>query len=193
MNDTKLKTPRIIGSFVMTAVMLIGIYVLIVNNKPDQAATKAVTQTTSANANVNKPRAQQSADAPSSSGDSATTSQSTTADQPSQETPQVDTPTTKFKNGTYTASASYDVPRHTNGIKVTISVSNDVITAVSATYSYDGDESVRYINGFDSGLAGAVVGKKLDAAQVGHINGSSDTSEGYNEALSVIINQATNS
>jgi uncharacterized protein with FMN-binding domain len=94
------------------------------------------------------------------------------------------------KDGTYTASADYDVPRDTNTIAVTLTVKHGVITAVSEKDSYGERESARYISSFKSAISGLVVGKSLTEARVSRVSGASDTTDGFNDALDNIISQA---
>jgi uncharacterized protein with FMN-binding domain len=165
------QTPKIIGAVAITAIMLIGIYVLILHNRTvPTTPVSTMTTTTSQPAASNTSNATPAGT--SSSSDTATTS--------------------SFKDGTYTATADYSVPHDINTIKVTLTVQNGAIASVDTKHSYGDRESVRYINSFVSGISGAVVGKKLDAAQVGRLNGASDTAQGFNDALTTIISQAKN-
>jgi uncharacterized protein with FMN-binding domain len=180
MNTTQSsQTPKLVGAIVMTAVVLVGIYFLILNNKP--AATSASSASTdlssddSATTTTPTPSSEVLSDTSTTQSDSATTSTGTSS---------------TFKDGTYTASADYSVPRDTNTIKVSLTVKDDVITAVEAKYSYGDRESTRYINSFDSAISGAVVGKKLDAAQLSRLSGASETTQGFDDALTTIISQA---
>jgi uncharacterized protein with FMN-binding domain len=50
-------------------------------------------------------------------------------------------------------------------------------------------KSERYMQWFDDGIQDAVIGKPIDKAHVGIINGASDTSDGFNQALQDIRQQ----
>ena len=95
-----------------------------------------------------------------------------------------------YKDGTYTASADYYVPRDTNTIGVTLTVKNGVITAVSTQDTYGDRESQRYISNFKSSISRAIVGKSLQNAGVSRLRGASETSIGFNDALQTILSQA---
>ncbi len=96
-----------------------------------------------------------------------------------------------YKNGTYSANGSYLSPGGHESIGVTITVANDKITSVSVTATGPDPESIRYEKRFASGISSIVVGKTLDQATVsGRVNGSSLTGDGFNAALTTIIEQA---
>ena len=88
----------------------------------------------------------------------------------------------------------YTVPQVTEEIIVTATIdpNSDTITDVSAEHVAHHHKSERYMLWFDQGIADAVVGKKIDNAQVAVINGASDTSHGFNEAILDIQQQYEN-
>jgi uncharacterized protein with FMN-binding domain len=105
-------------------------------------------------------------------------------------TPSTTASTAAIKDGTYKASSDYSVPHETNNIAVTVTVKDGVITNVQTQNSYGNHESAGYVNGFSSEISGVVVGKKLTDAQVYNVSGASDTSQGFDDALQSIIQQA---
>lgn len=174
-----LQTPKLIGAVVITAVLMIGVYFLILDNKPSSSSKVAtINPITSSTPATSTPAAAPTPTPAASSTGSTATSMTTTMTM------------SAYKDGTYTASADYNVPGDTNTIKVTLTVKNGSITAADTQHSYGERESARYIGSFVSALSGTVVGKQLDAAQVNRLSGASDTSIGFDQALTTIISQA---
>ncbi|CAN5136084.1 hypothetical protein BH11ACT2_BH11ACT2_18630 [soil metagenome] len=95
-----------------------------------------------------------------------------------------------YKNGTYKASASYQSPGGNEDINVTITLANGVVTAVTTTTDGTSPDEVHYQGEFNKGIAGVVVGKKIDDLQVDKVGGSSLTSGGFNDALATIKSDA---
>ena len=117
--------------------------------------------------------------------------QSKTSTSDVQATISTDTPSTsKYKNGTYTASASYRTPESSEKIEIQVVVSNDTISGLTVTQKAVDRESQQYINLFKNGVNAQVVGKKLDEVSLGRVNGSSLTPIGFNAALNSIKQSA---
>jgi uncharacterized protein with FMN-binding domain len=96
----------------------------------------------------------------------------------------------QFQDGTYSATANYTSPAGSESIGVTLTVTGDIITAVSIDKLAENPRSQDYQTLFSEGISGAVVGKKLDEAQVSKVNGSSLTPGGFNNAVDQINLQA---
>lgn len=74
-----------------------------------------------------------------------------------------------------------------NTITVTLTVSNDVISAVSATHVYKaGSDSQAYVNSFSSNLSTAAVGKSLSGFAPSRIGSASLTTGGFRSTLDTI-------
>lgn len=97
-----------------------------------------------------------------------------------------------YKDGSYSASIAYQVPRDNNQLKATITLKNDVITKVAVEHTAESGESKKYTSGFSSGVSSAVVGKKLGSSSIGIIGGASLTSNAFNSVLESIISKAQN-
>lgn len=91
-----------------------------------------------------------------------------------------------YADGTYTASGSYATPESVEEITVTVTLADDVITAVEVTGNPTKRESEQYQGQFIGGIEDAVVGKSIDEISVSRVAGSSLTSGGFNEAIEVI-------
>ncbi|WP_426592332.1 FMN-binding protein [Cellulomonas sp. McL0617] len=95
-----------------------------------------------------------------------------------------------YTDGTYTAAGSYQSPQGKESIEVSVKLSGGVITAVEVEPKATNPTSAQYQHDFASGIAEAVVGKKITDADVDVVSGSSLTSEGFNAALAEIAADA---
>ena len=95
-----------------------------------------------------------------------------------------------YADGTYTADGSYATPESVETISVTVTLENDVITAVEVTGDPQKRESEQYQGRFIGGIADVVVGKDIDEIQVSRVAGSSLTSGGFNDAIDTIKSEA---
>ena len=101
-------------------------------------------------------------------------------------TPETSTGTSTYKDGEYTESGSYQSPNGTESVDVTLTIADDVVTAVEVVGHGDNPDSKHYQGEFIGGIDAAVVGKKLDDIAVTKVAGSSLTSGGFTEALDAI-------
>jgi uncharacterized protein with FMN-binding domain len=114
-------------------------------------------------------------------------------------TPKAPTPATnpapvanknKYKDGTYTATGSYNSPGGTEDLGVTLTLKNDIVTNSSLSLmAYDG-RSQRYQQMFQSGYQSQVIGRSIDSINLGRVSGSSLTPYGFNDAVTQIKAQA---
>lgn len=95
-----------------------------------------------------------------------------------------------YANGTYTAEGSYATPESVETITVTVTLADDVVTAVEVTGEPQKRESQQYQGQFVGGIADVVVGQSIDNLQVSRVAGSSLTSSGFNEAIEAIKSEA---
>jgi len=91
-----------------------------------------------------------------------------------------------YADGTYTAEGAYATPESVETISVTVTLADDVITAVEVTGDPQKHESVEYQAKFIGGIAEAVVGQDIDEISVSRVAGSSLTSGGFNQAIEAI-------
>lgn len=94
------------------------------------------------------------------------------------------------KNGTYSATGSYDSPGGQDQLGVTVTLANDIITKVSITPGAGDNISEKYQNMFISGYKKYVVGKNIADVNLSKVSGSSLTPIGFNDALAQIKSQA---
>ncbi|UNK71916.1 FMN-binding protein [Microbacterium sp. H1-D42] len=98
--------------------------------------------------------------------------------------------TAPYADGTYTAEGSYQTPETVETISVTMTLSDDVVTAVEVVGDPVAPESIRFQGQFTAGIADVVVGKKLDELEVDRVAGSSLTSGGFDQAVVRIKDEA---
>jgi uncharacterized protein with FMN-binding domain len=91
-----------------------------------------------------------------------------------------------YVDGTYTETANYQSPNGTETIDVTITLADDVITAVEVVGHGESPDSKHYQGEFIGGIDAMVVGKDIDSISVSKVAGSSLTSGGFNTAVEAI-------
>lgn len=96
----------------------------------------------------------------------------------------------QYADGTYSANGSYSSPDGQEEIGVTVTVKNNLITAVSVTTVSANGEGERYQQLFESGISSVAVGQSLASLNVSAVAGASLTSAGFNTALESIRSQA---
>ncbi len=98
--------------------------------------------------------------------------------------------TSTYKDGTYTATGSYNSPGGLETVDVTLTLSGDVVTSANVVSGARDPESRRYQSAFISGYKQYVVGKKISSINLGTVSGSSLTPKGFNDAVTKIETQA---
>ena len=88
-----------------------------------------------------------------------------------------------YKDGTYTTTGTYDSPAGYETIRVTLTLSHDIVTSASVTNMAGDHTSSRYQDRFIGGYQPYVVGKNINTINLGVISGSSLTPIGFNNAL----------
>lgn len=99
--------------------------------------------------------------------------------------------TSKYKNGTYTATGVYASPEGGESVDVTLTIKDDIVVDANVTgnagmFSTSGNYQRKFISGYKQ----YVIGKKLDSIQLSAISGASLTPNGFNAALAKIKAQA---
>lgn len=94
-----------------------------------------------------------------------------------------------YKDGTYSATGNYVAPGGPETIGVSLTVKNDVVTAVNVTPQARNGTSQNWQNYFAQG-SNSIIGMKLDAIQIDSISGSSLTPIGFMDAVAKIKTQA---
>jgi uncharacterized protein with FMN-binding domain len=100
------------------------------------------------------------------------------------------TASSAYKDGSYSATTSYFVPSGQEQIQVSLTLKDGTVTAVSIQNSEGDRDSASFQQDFASGYKQYVVGKKISGLQIRTIAGASDTTQGFNDALSKIASTA---
>lgn len=188
MKSTNTSTPKIVGAVVMVSIIAIAAYVFVLSGS-DSKSTVASTSSSTVASTQNS--SQQTA-TNSSSAAQPTTQQANTNTTSSTSSTPVTSNTSGIKDGTYSSSTDYSVPKgETNSISVTLTVKDGNITSVSTQNDYTDHESAQFISSFKSSLSSKVVGKALKDFAASRIGGASLTTDAFNEAVSQIAQNAS--
>jgi hypothetical protein len=160
-------TPKIVGGILISAMLAIGIYVLLLSDPELNSPTNS-TSTSSSSSSANQ----------SAAGTSTNTAATNT------------TASTIYKDGDYSATESYRVPGETNKITVKVSIKSGVVTSVTTSHDYASSESADYTNSFSSEISGQVVGKGIDNISLSRVGGASLTTQSFDKAINAIVSQA---
>ena len=95
-----------------------------------------------------------------------------------------------YADGTYTATGSYSSPGGTETISISLTLSDDVITAATAEGEATSGPSSQYQGEFEENFAALIVGKDIDDVSLDKVAGSSLTSGGFNAAVETIKSDA---
>ena len=93
-----------------------------------------------------------------------------------------------YRDGVYSATGWYGgLPSHHD---VTLTIADDVVTAVEITTPAEDETSLGYQQRFAEALPEAVIGRDIDELAVDRLAGSSGCSEGFMDALEQIKTEA---
>jgi uncharacterized protein with FMN-binding domain len=95
----------------------------------------------------------------------------------------------KYADGTYNATGQYG--RLPSSIGVSVTLVDDVITAVTVTPQATDPTSLDYQTRFAQAIPPLVVGRNIDEVNLSKVAGSSGTPDGFNAAIQQIKAQAT--
>lgn len=98
----------------------------------------------------------------------------------------------KYKNGIYSVTASYDSPAGSEDIGVSVTLKSDVIVDSSVTPMAGDGRSQKYQQAFIGGYKPYVIGKNIDSVNLDVVSGASLTPIGFNDALAAIKAKAQN-
>lgn len=133
----------------------------------------------------------QSATVPTTTTTDATKEQVTPTDTSTQTPPAAPvTDASPYKDGTYTATGSYQTPENVEQVSVTLTLKGGVVTDATVTGNPRAPESRRFQSQFISNFKSFVIGKNIDTLSLSHVSGSSLTSGGFNNAAAKIKTQA---
>jgi len=95
-----------------------------------------------------------------------------------------------YADGTYAATGTYRSPAGEEGVDITVTLKDDVVTAATFTGKATHPTSKLNQEKFNAGFAALVVGKPLDAINLTVVNGSSLTPKGFMDALAEVKAEA---
>ncbi|AWB94227.1 hypothetical protein C3E78_16470 [Aeromicrobium chenweiae] len=101
-----------------------------------------------------------------------------------------DSGTGTFADGDYSAEGSYSNPGGQSTVKVDLTLADGKVSDVTVTPEAENSTSKQYQTKFAGGIAKEVVGKSLDELKVSKVSGSSLTSQGFNQAIDAIKDEA---
>lgn len=119
-----------------------------------------------------------------------TANQSVSKSQPSSDTSAVKSANGTYKDGTYSATGSYNSPGGNERIAVELTIQDGKVTSASATSRAVSPTGSQYQKQFIGGFKSEVVGKNVDDVELATVSGSSLTPQGFNDALDQIKQQA---
>jgi hypothetical protein len=97
----------------------------------------------------------------------------------------------QYKAGDYNAAGDYQSPGGSQEIKIRLTLSSDgTITDTSAEGDDKSSDSKFYQSSFIANYKNKIIGKSIDEVKLDRVGASSLTSDGFNNALEDIKNQA---
>lgn len=91
-----------------------------------------------------------------------------------------------YEDGTYDVQGSYQSPAGAETVDVSLTLENDIVTAVTVTPTSENQTSYKFQENFAGGISAEIMGKSLDELNVGVVSGSSLTPKGFMDALEQI-------
>lgn len=95
-----------------------------------------------------------------------------------------------YQDGTYTATGSYVSPGGSEDITVSVTLDGNIVTETSARSGAHSPEGREFQAQFIGGYKERVIGKDINEISLSQVSGSSLTSQGFNDALDKIKDQA---
>lgn len=98
----------------------------------------------------------------------------------------VNTNTATGATGNFTGAVSFFTPGEQNRITVSVTLSNNIVTAVSTSYAATRGDSVQYQRSFDSQYKSQVIGKNISSIHLSRVGGATLTTQAFNNAITQI-------
>jgi uncharacterized protein with FMN-binding domain len=98
--------------------------------------------------------------------------------------------TSQYKDGIYSSTSSFETPGDNADITVKVLLQNGVITDTETSVSSGSRESRYYASEFVNSYKSLVVGKSLADIRLSRVSGASLTTQGFNQAITLIQTQA---
>lgn len=100
------------------------------------------------------------------------------------------TDTSNYKDGNYSATATYVTPGGIESIDLTVTLKAGVIVDSQIAGSGKSDHAQEHQAAFASGYKALIIGKNADSVTLSRVSGSSLTSNAFNDALAQIKKNA---
>ncbi|MET1053515.1 MAG: FMN-binding protein [Mycetocola sp.] len=97
----------------------------------------------------------------------------------------------EYTDGNYTATGDYVSPGGQESVTVTLTLTDNTVTALEVTGSGGTPNAKRFQGEFIDNIDDIAVGKNIDELNVSKVAGSSLTSDGFNAALEQIRTDAS--
>jgi len=174
-----------------SVVVLVAIVVLVIGatalaNKKSGADTVAL----SGSGNSTEASGNSGATLGESTGADTESGTSTSGSSSSGTTPSGSTSLSSYKDGTYSATGSYNSPGGQESIAVSVTLKGDTVVDSTVESEADDPTAAQFQADFISGYKSLVVGKNINSIRLSRVSGSSLTSKGFNNALEQIKSQA---
>ena len=91
-----------------------------------------------------------------------------------------------YTDGEYTATGDYQSPGGAETVTVTLTLADNVVTALDVTGSGSTPNAKKFQGEFIENISAEVVGQRIDSLNVSKVAGSSLTSGGFNDAIDQI-------
>lgn len=150
----------------------------------------STTITTSNKSNLNKGN---NSDKNNNDQSGSTNSNQDTSKDPVATTPPTNptVPKGELKDGTYTESITYTVPRGgQEKITTTIKLSKGIIEEIKNDLVATSRDSREYQSGFESRIKSETLNKKIDDLDLSRVGGASLTTEAFNQVVNSMLNKA---
>jgi hypothetical protein len=95
-----------------------------------------------------------------------------------------------YKDGTFSAIAQYYVPGGYESIQVDLTLKNGIVSDSNIVNSENNNQSAMYQQSFASAYRSSVVGKNISDIHLSYVAGASDTTKGFDDAVTKIASDA---
>ncbi|MFA7314393.1 MAG: hypothetical protein WC025_00475 [Candidatus Magasanikbacteria bacterium] len=97
----------------------------------------------------------------------------------------------QYKDGSYSTTGQYRAPSGQETIGISLTLQNDIVTDVNVQTMSNNRTALAYQNMFSDNLKSQVVGKDISSLNLNRVAGASLTTQGFNNAVSIIKSQAS--